>query len=86
MATASTQASSTEMQRRRIRHAMRVARLPLAHITELHTPALQRAGIRAEYGTPLTRLLRGIGYSAAARLLDALRTATAQEAPHARPE
>lgn len=75
MATPSTIATSTFLQRGRILAALKKVGLSKAFITDEHTPLLEAAGLRAEYGTPLIGFLRGISYQAATRLLHAIRAA-----------
>ncbi|HEY1129612.1 MAG TPA: hypothetical protein VGF12_09430 [Roseateles sp.] len=71
--TATTVATSTFRQRGRICAALKEAGLAKAFVTDEHAPALAKAGLAPEYGTPMLTFLRGISSTAAARLLTALR-------------
>ncbi|WP_411832291.1 hypothetical protein [Pseudoxanthomonas mexicana] len=70
---ATTVATSTFLQRARIREALKDTGLPTAYVTDQHAAVLKRAELAPQYGMPVHAFLRGISYSAAARLLNALR-------------
>ena len=71
--TATTIATSTTLQRNGIRIALRVAGRPTAYVTDEHADLCKRAGIEPQYGIRMDTFLRGLSYSGAARLLNAIR-------------
>ena len=70
--TATTIATSTFKQRDRIYKALRKAGRPSFYVTDEHADLFELAEINPQYGIRMDTFLRGISYSGAARLLNAI--------------
>jgi len=77
--TASTVPSCTEPQRREVRRLLEAAGIDATTVHAGLADFMAQARIQMPHGIPLAQALRGISYPGAARLIQAIRRATATE-------